>query len=210
MALSPSELNKLLKVCKKLPDGPDYREDNYMRNLMLTALDFQLDAQKVVMPAIGHFEDKCGFQRTKKLKDLFAKYANTPGGNSKLAVDMWGFNLWTRAQFLRVIIERLESAGVRGQSSLKRWLETADFETDVKGRFKSTHHSIGYTLYEWLRLRCGFDTIKPDLHILAFIQEAVGRRVAPTEAVHALMEICSSSGRKAYRLDSAIWHHQHD
>jgi hypothetical protein len=61
MALSPSELNKLLKVCKKLPDGPDYREDNYMRNLMLTALDFQLDAQKVVMPAIGHFEDKYVF-----------------------------------------------------------------------------------------------------------------------------------------------------
>ena len=38
----------------------------------------------------------------------------------------------------------------------------------------------------------------------------INRSVSPKEAVEALTGIAKDLGRKAYRLDAAIWHKQHN
>src|SRR4051812_20067465 len=116
MGLSDKELAKLRKACDALEDGPDYRCDDYVRNLMLTALDYMLDAEKVVMPSIRHFEAKHGIRQHAKLRGLLDQYPNTETGNRKLAKDLWGNNLWTRAKFLRKIMSVLEKNGIRSQA----------------------------------------------------------------------------------------------
>ena len=78
----------------------------------------------------------------------------------------------------------------------------------MKGHFKTEEHNIGYTLFHWLQLRCGVDTVKPDVNVIKFVSSTVGRRVTAREAVAALEKIAKDSGREAYRLDSAIYHFQ--
>jgi hypothetical protein len=134
MSLSNREFKRLRKKCSKLDDGPDYRCDNYVENLMLTAIDFQLDAERVVNPAIHHFRKKYKFSRLSALKKLLAAYPNTRSGNQELAIDLWGYRLWTRAKFLRVIVSKFEREGVRTQKGLKQWLSAADFDEHVRGR----------------------------------------------------------------------------
>lgn len=208
MSLSASELTRLRAACDQLADGPDYRSDDFIENMMLTALDFQLRVE-VVNKAMKHFFDTHGFRRARELTLLMAQYPDTRSGNTLLAKKLWNCNLWTRAKFLRALIGRFEERGVRGQRSLVHWLTRADFDRDIKGQIRTAEHSIGYTIYSWLRLRCGFDTVKPDLHVLKFVEHTIGRKVSPEEAVSALRKVAKLSRRKAHRLDSAIWHFQH-
>jgi hypothetical protein len=208
--ISAKELQLLRKACNNLEDGPDYRVNDYVENLMLTVLDFQMDAATVLTKSLAHFRVRYGFKRVHNLKALMVTYPNTRDGNIALAMSLWGYRHWTRAKFLRAIIAGLESEGVRGQKSLKRWLKTTEFDRDIKGRFKTAEHSIGITLYQWLRLRCGFPAIKADLHVLRFVEAAIGRTASPTEVGDGLVKIAEETKRKPYRLDAAIWHFQHD
>lgn len=67
---------------------------------------------------------------------------------------------------------------------------------------------MGLAIFQWLQLRCGIDTIKPDVHVLRFVKNTIGRKATPTEASSSLNAIAIETGREAYRLDSAIWHLQ--
>ncbi|MGD9732332.1 MAG: hypothetical protein AB7U45_09120 [Desulfamplus sp.] len=207
MALTEREIQKLRTQCNKLPDGPDYRVDDYVSNLMNSVLDFQMNTD-VVNSAINYYEDKHGCRTHKKLKSILANFPNTKQGNFKLANFLWNNNHWTRAKFLRKLLAVFEEKGIRGQKSLKKWVEQADFENDVRGQFKTEEHSIGYALFHWLRLRLGVDTVKPDVHIMNFVSDAIGRRVSQEEAVSGLLEVAEQTKRKAALLDAAIWHYQ--
>ena len=207
--LSPLELVRLRKACDKLDNGPDYRCKDYVANLLNTAIDFQMKSE-VVNAAMEYFEETHGARTHRRLVSLIALHLNTKKGNLNLANLLWNNNHWSRAKFLRKIVEGFEERGVRGQKSLENWVKNADFETDVKGRFKTKEHSIGYTLFLWLQLRCGVNTVKPDVHIVNFVSKVFRRRVSPEEAVAGLKKVAKDSKRKAYRLDSAIWHFQRD
>jgi len=209
MALTPEEMVLLRKACDQLDDGPDYRCKDYVTNLLNMALDFRMRT-KAVDTAVNYFNDTHGAKNHGRVKELLAMYPNTKEGNQSLAKFLWNNNHWTRAKFLRKIIECLEERGVKDQESLESWVMKADFKRDVKGQFRTEEHSIGYTLFQWLQLRCGVNTVKPDVHVTNFAINAVRRRVTPTEAVAALRKIAKDSSREANRLDSAIWHFQHD
>lgn len=207
MALTGREIQKLRTKCNMLKDGPDYRVDDYVSNLLNTVLDFQMNSD-VVNSAINYYEDNHGFRIHKKLKDILADFPNTKKGNLALANFLWNNNHWSRAKFLRKIIAAFEERGIKGQKSLKKWVTQADFETDVKGKFKTKEHSIGYALFHWLRLRLGVDTVKADVHIMNFVSDAIGRKVSQEDAVSGLLEVANQTKRKASRLDAAIWHYQ--
>jgi hypothetical protein len=207
MTLSPEELRHLRRACDKLDDGPNYRCKDYIPNLLNTVLDFQMKS-KAVGAAMDYFEETHGARTHRRLKTLLSTYPNTERGNRNLAKFLWNNGLWTRAKFLRKILECFEERGVKGQKSLERWVKEADFESDVKGQFRSEHHSIGYALFQWLRLRCGANTVKADVHIINFVSEAIHRRVYAEEATEGLRRIAKESKRRANRLDAAIWHYQ--
>lgn len=206
------EHQALYRACRKLDDGPDYRNSVYAENLILTVLDFQMNVI-AVNRALNHYRRKVGYRSHSALKNVVDGFPNTKRGNEKLASYLWSNNMWTRAKFLRILLDEFAARGIRGQKSLKRWLESADFDRDVKHQFRLSspkNHSVGFALFHWLCLRCGIDTIKPDVHILNFVENAIGRRPTPMEAVRDLMRIAKRQSRKGYRLDSAIWHAQRD
>jgi len=207
MALTKREIQKLRTQCNKLEDGPDYRINDYVSNLMNTVLDFQMKVGPVES-AVDYYEESHGYRTHKKLKAFIDLFPNTKKGNLELANTMWNNNHWTRAKFLRMLLDEFESRGIKGQQSLKKWISKADFEKDIKGQFKIKEHSIGIALFQWLRLRLGADTVKPDVHIMNFVENAVGRRVSQQEALDALMIVAEQTDRKASLLDAAIWHYQ--
>ena len=105
-------------------------------------------------------------------------------------------------------MEGFDKNSIADQNSLNKWVMEADFERDVQGKFRSANHSIGYTLFKWLQLRIGIDTIKPDVHIINFVTHCIGRSITPEEAVSALIRVAQETNRKAFRLDAAIWNYQ--
>jgi hypothetical protein len=178
-------------------------------NLLTTVLDFQMKVE-VVDRSLEYFSETRAIRSHRKLREIVDSFPNTKTGNQALANYLWNNNHWSRAQFLRTLLDSVEARGIRGQASLKRWAKNADFDTDVKGQFKTNLHSIGFALFHWLQLRLGIDTVKPDVHILNFVSSAIRRRVRPDETVAALRQIAKTLKLKAHRLDAAIWHYQRD
>ncbi len=195
----------LREACDQLDDGPDYRCQDYIENLLNTALDFRM-LSKTVDKAINHFKTTHKVKTHEELKSLLASFPDTKDGNEKLAECLWNYKFGSRAKFLRKIVDFFESNGVRDQATLDCWAKSADFDADVKGLLRTEHHSIGYTLFQWLRVRCGANTLKPDSRVLNFIRNVIGRTVTPVEAVRSLEAIAKESNRRANRLDAAIWH----
>jgi hypothetical protein len=209
MPLSTQELQLLQKACDKLEDGPDYRCTDYVSNVLLTALDFQMQV-KLVNNAMEYFDKNHDIRNHQELRKLANSFACTQPGNTKLANNLWNNNHWSRAKFLRMILDHFDARGIRDQPSLKCWVNSAIFERDVERQFKTEEHSIGYTIFQWLRLRVDIDTIKPDLHLFRFVSDTIGRDARPDEAVDGLTRVARKSRRDAYRLDSAVRHYQHD
>jgi len=205
--MNAQEYKKLYAACKELDDGPDHRVDDYALNMIITAIDFQANSE-VVQKAIEFFSENIGVSTYDKLSKILGQFANDEASNRRLSLRLWNNNMWTRAQFLRVLLGEFKSRKVTDQGSLKKWLLEADFEKHIKGQFRSEHHSIGIALFHWLCLRCGIDTIKPDLHIINFVSECIGRKASSIECVQELTKISKAQKRYAYLLDSAIWHLQ--
>ena len=207
MALTKREVQKLRTECNKLEDGTDYRVNDYVTNLLNTVLDFQMKVRPL-STAMEYYEENHGYRTHKKLKSFIETFPNTKKGNLRLANALWNNNHWSRAKFLRMLLTEFENRGIKGQQSLKKWISKADFETHIKGQFKTKEHSIGIALFQWLRLRLGVDTVKPDVHIVNFATNAVGRKVSQQEALDSLLEVAEQTNRKASLLDAAIWHYQ--
>ena len=209
IAMIGKEYKALYQACRQLADGPDYRMSNYALNLINTALDFQFNVE-AVNKAMCHYRENIDYSSHRGLKSVVVQFQNTNRGNTRLAQHLWSNNMWTRAKFLRVLLHQFEIRGIRGQQSLTRWLSNADFEQNIRGQFRTTHHSMGIALFHWLCLRCGIDTIKPDTHVINFVTDTIGRRASAEESVQGLTRIAQEQGRMAYLLDSAIWHYQRD
>ena len=183
----------------------DYRGNDYVTNLFLTVLDFHMRVE-TVEKALKYFRKNYGYRSHERLRSHLGKFPNTKKGNMKLANCLWDNNHWSRAKFLRKLVNEFEARGVKGKKSLKQWVTSADFEKDVKGQFKlknPNNHSIGYTLFSWLQLRLGVPTVKPDVHVVRFVSNAVGRKVSKKVRL-----VAEQTEREPALLDSAIWHHQ--
>jgi hypothetical protein len=103
--LSNVERNMLKDACAKLGDGEDYRCENIAENLVLTALDFQMNVREV-NKYFAYFQTKHRLKTMRGLENLLAGIEDTRTGNRELAQSLWGCNHWTRATFLRVIVAR--------------------------------------------------------------------------------------------------------
>ena len=209
MALTKRELCKLRKQCDKLKDGPDYRVNDYVTNLLLTVLDFRMRVETLA-DAMDHYKNYHGYRTHKKLKTYLGTFPSTKKGNKRLANSLWNKNFWSRAKFLRKLIKEFEIRGVKGQKKLKKWISSANFEKDVKGKFKTKEHSIGFALFSWLQLRLGVPTVKPDVHVVRFVADAIGRKVSRKEASESLRLVAKRTKREPALLDSAIWHYQRE
>jgi len=84
-----------------------------------------------------------------------------------------------------------------------RWARPGDYLTlDVRG--------FALAGFQYLRMLFGADTVKPDVHILKYVEDVLGRPVAPgsaaaVQAVYALERVGEILGQPVRYIDVAIW-----
>jgi len=206
--VSADEFRKLAAASGKLPAGKDYSDDDYVIVLFCVVLDFRLSvdqwwkARKFYTE--NHWDNIRGHS---DLKRVLAEYGDSKEGNEKFAREIWNNNHWARAGLLRALVKFLDEREVKDFPSLKRWVENACFEKDVKGRVKYFHLSMGQAIFHWLSIKVGLDTVKPDVHVHNFIADIIGRKLSNDEAITVIARVAKEIGRKPSQLDSSIWEH---
>jgi hypothetical protein len=168
------DIGRIVAEAERLPPARgSYLEADYVMNLLETVLDYMLKTE-VVVKALEYFRRERWAQvRTLgDLEILLARYPDTQMGNTALAQHLWGYNLWTRAEQLRGLARYFRGIDVVDEERLRDWAHRSSFKGDFEGRVKG----LGPAVYQWLVMRQGVDTVKPDVHVRRFAEAAVGRR----------------------------------
>jgi hypothetical protein len=78
---------------------------------------------------------------------------------------------------------------------------TSTFKKDFEGRVKG----LGPAVYQWLVMRQGVDTVKPDVHLRRSAEAAVGRTLNDNDVIELTSRAATRIGVKAFELDWRIW-----
>ncbi len=201
--INEEDVEKLASAARVLaPSTSVYLEADFVMNLLETVLDYMLQTE-VVVKALEHLrENRWNEVRTlDDLEGLNARFPEDQTGNTALAQHLWGYNFWTRAQQLRDLARYFRRIGVVDQERLKQWALTSTFKTDFEGRVKG----LGPAVYQWLVMRQGVDTVKPDVHVRRFAEAAVSRKLNDQDVIELTTRAAASIGVKAFELDWRIW-----
>jgi hypothetical protein len=201
--IDDADVERLALAAEKLTAAPSsYVEEDFVINLFETVLDYQLQTP-VVVKALDHFRrNRWDAVRTlDELDAVLSRYPDDQRGNTALAVYLWGYRLWTRAQQLRGLVRCFRSIGVVDQETLRAWAHQSEFRRDFAGRVKG----LGVAVYQSLVMRQGVDTVKPDVHVRRFAEAAVGRALNDAELSEVVTRAACKLGIKAYELDWRIW-----
>jgi len=204
--LTDDEFTKLATAVAGLPFiRPTKWETDYLEDVMHTVLNFHIQ-EPVVINALNFFQLQVQRQHHindhHQLKALLAKFANDRDGNEAAALFLWSNRHWTRIELLRRLLDFFESIGVTDQPSLHAWIKTATFDADFKGKVKG----LGIAVWEWLRIRCGIDSIKPDIWVINFAKRVVGKRISEKALVDTFGRISPLVGESLSTLDVTIWY----
>lgn len=204
-AITEIEYADILARCRALPPAKgNYLVDDYVENLMLTVLDFQMHGTTVDRATQYYRKHRCASIRTHQdMTSLLGQYPDTKEGNLQIAQYLWGYNFWSRVELLRRLIAYLEANGVSSQEELQAWAVRTNFH-----QFNGKVKGAGYAIFKWLVMRLGVETIKPDVWIHRFLYSILGRSVTDIEAVNILEKAAHELGIRAYELDWRIWEHQ--
>jgi hypothetical protein len=201
--ISEEDIEKLASSVRALPPSAGvYVEEDFVMNLLETVLDYMLQTE-VVVKALERFR-KDRWHEVRNLDDLdrlLERFPDDQAGNTALAQYLWGYNLWTRAQQLRELARFFRGIGVLDQEQLRQWAHRSSFKADFEGRVKG----LGPTVYQWLVMRQGVDTVKPDVHVRRFAEAAVGRALTERDVIELTTRTAASIGVKAFELDLRIW-----
>jgi hypothetical protein len=201
--ISEADVEKLASAARLLPPNTStYLEEDFVMNLLETVLDYMLQTEIVVRALQRFRENRWNDARTlDDLERVMARFPEDQPGNTALAQYLWGYNFWTRAQQLRDLVRYFRSIGVVDQEQLRQWALRSTFKTDFEGRVKG----LGPAVYQWLVMRQGVDTVKPDVHVRRFAEAAVGRKLNDQDVIELTTRAAAHIGIKAFELDWRIW-----
>jgi hypothetical protein len=198
------DVQRVARAARDLPPAAfGYLEYDFVMNLLLTVLDYQMHTNAVVK-ARDYFRANrsADVRNLDDLDAVLSRYPDDQVGNTELAGYLWGNRHWTRAHQLRDLAHYFRSIGVIDQPSLSAWAHRSEFRRDFEGRVKG----LGPAVYQWLVMRQGVDTVKPDVHVWRFAEAAVGRPLDDEkDVVEVVTRAAETLGIKAYELDWRIW-----
>jgi hypothetical protein len=201
--ISEADVDLIVSAGRDLPPARSvYFEDDFVMNLLETVLDYMLQTS-VVVKALEYFREK-RWSEVRTLEDLerlLVEYRDDRDGNLALAQYLWGYNHWKRAQQLRELVRYFRGIGVIDAEGLKSWAHRSDFKRDFSGRVKG----LGPAVYQWLVMRQGVDTVKPDVHVRRFAEASVGRPLSDQDVIEVVTRSAGQLGIKAYEFDWRIW-----
>jgi hypothetical protein len=103
--INEADIDLVAAAGRELPPAvSSYLEEDFV-NLLETVLDYMLQTT-VVVAALEYFRAN-RWNEIRTLDDLdavLARYPEDQQGNMALAVHLWGYRLWTRAQQLRDLV----------------------------------------------------------------------------------------------------------
>ena len=197
------DIARITAAAEMLPEAQaSYLESGFIMNLLETVLGYQMSTTAVVRALQTFKDNRWDEVRTlDQLENLFDRFPDDKEGNLGLARHLWGYDLWTRAHQLRNLAGYFRSIGVVDQPSLRRWAARAQFKRDFEGRVRG----LGLAVFQWLVMRQGVETVKPDVHVHRFVAAALGRRVTDREVIALVETAARDLGIKACQLDWRIW-----
>ncbi|MEO6074945.1 MAG: hypothetical protein ABIP67_17125 [Burkholderiales bacterium] len=201
--LSRADYEKLLVRCQTLPPHQgNYAVQTFLSNVVLTVLDYQLH-NTIVKKAHERFVRAHSnyIQDINQLAAFLDRYPNDKQGNTDAAITLWGYKHWTRLEQLRGLVAHFIRIGVVDSDTLKNWATTATFKGDFKGKVKG----LGPAIFQWLIMRAGVETIKPDVHIMNFVSSAIGHSPSFDATISVLISVAKEIGKTPRELDLAIW-----
>ena len=204
--ITEQEFTLIVQKCQDLPPAKGmYLEHDFISNLFLTVLDFQMHGT-TVGKAMEHYKKHLWneIRSLDQLKGFLANYPDDKKGNTQISQCIWGNKHWLRISYLRKLVAFFESIGIRTQEALTEWARTSDFEKD----FKDKIHGLSFAVYKWLVMRQGVETVKPDVHLTRFVKSIVHHDFSERELVEVLEKVAKHLGIKAYELDWKIWEYQ--
>lgn len=201
--MNESDIERIVEAARVLPAAEGmYFEDDFVMNVLETVLDYMLQTT-VVVKALEHFRTM-RWDEVRTLDDLetlLTRFPENREGDTALAQYLWGYNLWTRAGQLRDLVLFFRGVGVVDQRTLRSWAEKSQFKRDFEGRVKG----LGPAVFQWLVMRQGVDTVKPDVHVRRFAEAAVGRHLSDQQVIDLVTAAANRLGVKAYELDWRVW-----
>ncbi len=201
--LPRADYEKLLARCQALPPHQgNYAIQSFLSNVILTVLDYQLH-NTIVNKAHERFVSAHGgyIHDIHQLAAFLYCYPNDKQGNTDAAITLWGYKHWTRLEQLRGLVAHFITIGVVDAETLKQWATSATFKDDFKGKIKG----LGPAVFQWLIMRAGVETIKPDVHIINFVSSAIGYSPSFDATISALTSVARDIGKTPRELDLAIW-----
>ena len=203
--LDAKELAALASRCRAVPlTENEYVATDFVVALLETVMDYQNPTTTVQRAGTYFADNRWDEIRTlDNLERVLARFPADREGNDELAQYLWGYHHWRRAQELRGLVAYFRERNVTDLAALKAWAVAStaeDFVGHVKG--------LGTAVYHGLVMRLGVETVKPDVHILRFVSDAIGRPVNELEAIEALEEVAKRLDLSARTLDWSIWEYQ--
>lgn len=152
-----------------------------------------------VIPRVGLMRK----EGIKTLEELKTKIKND--GEEKFC-EVWDYNHPDRVWILKRLVEKFlkikEELGVSDDlEALHKWGKQSKIEDfkhfDVKG--------IGFTTFQYLRMMCGADTTKPDVHLKRAVRDGIGVTLSEPEIVRIVEAIAKRLKIPTRQLDYALW-----
>lgn len=193
-----------LRHIKTLPldlgqNVPEFHYANPVLILVDCVLSMNRKYEGFVVPRIKLIEN-ANITSLKQLDDII-KQEGIEG-----FAHVWNYSDQRRVEILENLIKKFlklkEQYGLSGDlETLQKWGKRAKPEEwktfGVKG--------IAFTTYQYLRILCGANTIKPDIHIKRAFVEGVGEN-RPLEEIVEVIELTAKQLHvSASQLDYALW-----
>ncbi len=201
--ISAHDVERVARAAGDLPPASGvYIEDDFVMNLLETVLDYQMHTTAVVRALESYRANRWDEMRTiDDVEAVLSRFPDDREGNTALAQYLWEYNHWKRVEQLRGLVRYFRSIGVIDQERLRRWAARSNFPRDFEGRVRG----LGIAVYQWLVMRQGVNTVKPDVHVHRFAAAAVGRPLTDREVVEVVTQAAQRIGLNAYELDWRIW-----
>lgn len=164
----------------------EYIDSDLVTSLISTVVDFQMQTAAVVK-ALNHYQTRWKYtlRTLNDLEELLLSYPNTKVGNTELAIALVNYKVWTRAGLLRSLVDYLRDQGVDDFNGLRAWAARSEFHRDFEGRVRYIEegrtYGLGPAVFNWLVMRLGIETVKPDVHLHRFVETALKRRVSDAD-----------------------------
>lgn len=201
--VSTTDIEELKEYLSSLPleiksYGDEYEYENPVLTLVDAVLSINRNYNNFVKPRLEIIK-KSGINSFIDLERELDK------GNEYF-MSFWSYRHPQRVELLRSLLNYFRDFQLKNNiqgdiETLKEWGKQSSVEKYKEWNVKG----IAFTTYQYLRMLCGADTVKPDIHILRVVEEGIGRKINPNNSVILIEKISEEMGIEARNLDHAIW-----